>query len=171
MKALTYHPLFDPYHCAFRIIGFLAYNKGKAFQEDTIRIIDFYQLFPSELKQILAPSHLVTRRNRLTKNSSSISYAELPSARQLFMDLSRIQSITLRYICAKSVIDRKQFLAGFLLLNDRAMNNVMDESINNYVSANGDLLAFLSALAQESLNGPKGLKARTGLMEFRYDVM
>ena len=119
---------------------------------------DFYQLFPSELKELLAPSHLVTRRNRLKKNPSIISYAELPSARQLFMDLSRIQSITLRYIYAKSVIDTEQFLSGLMLLNDRAMNNVLDESINEHIATIGDLLAFLSALAEVPLNGLNGLK-------------
>ena len=39
---LTYHPVFDAYHCAFRLIRILSHDNVYKIERDKLRILDFY---------------------------------------------------------------------------------------------------------------------------------
>jgi len=48
---IIYHPFKDANHCSFRIISLLYKNKNK-ISDDIIKFMDFYYLFPQQLKNI-----------------------------------------------------------------------------------------------------------------------
>jgi len=53
MTQLTYNEAFDPYHAAFRFIRLrLACDLSKRLPFDTLRILDFYLLFPFRLQSM-----------------------------------------------------------------------------------------------------------------------
>ena len=64
---LVYHPIYDSYHCIFRILCILHDIQQVDIEVDLIRILDFYVLFPSRLKNIKfknSPTGLVFSINR-----------------------------------------------------------------------------------------------------------
>ena len=49
---LIYHPVHDINHCLYRILALLEISKHKEIDWELIKLMDFYVLFPHQLKNI-----------------------------------------------------------------------------------------------------------------------
>ena len=47
---IIYNPAFDIYHCVYRMISILSNLVNEKIEVDKLRILDFYMVFPGEIK-------------------------------------------------------------------------------------------------------------------------
>ncbi len=165
---LIYHPAYDLYHCAFRFLRLLEKLPKLPHEVDKLRILDFYLLFPSLLKKVSLPRNAMIFRKIL--NSFSDKYEEITDPHKLFSQLDPFQIASLRYLSSGHVIEAEHLSRGKVSRTDRGLPTPLLDAINRANSEDSELLDFLiGPFFDLEFYGSAGLKARTKLMEFRYD--
>jgi len=166
---LVYHPALDPYHTALRLIAILKRLQGTPVEIDKARIIDFYLLFPSLIRQVSLPRRLQALRKAIGSRSDSFEYVTSP--RQLYLQLRGISDTTYRALAGQDVVSHANFERGFLTFGDEKLPEAVEGVANSLLAREQGLAATIcDTLGQIPLLGSSGLKARTGLAEYRYDV-
>jgi hypothetical protein len=165
---LIYHPAFDAYHCVFRMLAL-----AEAFEEadiDLLRICDFYLIFPSAIACARLPSNL-SRGRKIAKLAAN-TYRDPINPKTVFRDMAEIQTSALRNIAASGFIDLELFEKGTLkIVNPDIIPKQIREKISIFSAELGDIFDFLvSELSTIPLQGINGLKHRTDLLEYRYDI-
>lgn len=167
---MIYHPRNDIYHCCFRIIYILSLSNLSSIELDKLKIIDFYLVFPiflTDSKYFTFP-----KGNKISKNiikKIEQPYEELPNRKVLFSELNDFQNYALQILKSKLIIDidEKNMIArkgeNFTLVSQQFLqNSYFIDDIHK------EIIRVLVAI---DLLGEKGLKSRSGLMEFRYDTV
>ncbi|WP_321890542.1 MULTISPECIES: ABC-three component system middle component 5 [Burkholderia cepacia complex] len=164
---LIYHPAYDAYHCAFRM---LAVSESIAELEvDKARLLDFYLLFPSSVQFIRLPATL--RDARKIAKSIANEYHDPLSPATTFRELRQIQESALRCIAASGLIDIRRLEVGYVKRTDIPIPDAIQSKIDLFLSQREPLAkTILYGLGDIPLRGHDGLKHRTELMEYRYDV-
>lgn len=165
---LIYHPAFDVNHGMFRMLRLLELNPNKSLEWDKYRILDFYYLFPHLLGGVVLPAKLGARKRRFAARASP--YNRVPSPKTFLMQLRGIHEIIALSLSSKAFIEPGD-LAGDMLV--RSATPLPDELVELFRSSNedGELVEMLATeIAAIPLNGDKGLKAKTRLLEHRYAV-
>ncbi|HEV7255721.1 MAG TPA: ABC-three component system middle component 5 [Mesorhizobium sp.] len=172
MMHLSYQPAFDPFHTVFRVLRqFPLMETTGPLHRDVTRILDFYLLFPFRVGRVrLKPEH---RRFRTlgTQYESSRPYSEQPEDKALFDRMEPIQNAAFETLALKGLIDPDSLQAG-MIQRSGVPPAELAKRVQAVNAVDAPLLEALAALASEyDLLGPNGLKARTGLMEHRYDAV
>lgn len=160
---LVYHPAFDSYHCLFRSISILE-ACGKC-EVERLRILDFCLAFPTTVSKFRLP----LGRSAVKKAALGASnpYRDPISARAMFANLSAIQMAAFSCLTATGLATLE---AGVLTRTQAALPSVIKERcLRMQAQENTFFSILLSQLNDLPLFGPDGLKARSELMEFRYD--
>jgi len=165
---LIYHPAFDAYHCVFRML--LMIESLPETEIDMLRLCDFYLVFPSEIERIRLPASLSHGR-KIAKSLSNV-YRNPINASQVFREMSEIQLSALRSIAASGLIDVDCYERGIIRkLNTKKIPEDIVSKILNYLQKNLELTEFIfDSLSKLPLRGLDGLKHRTGLLEYKYDI-
>jgi ABC-3C biological conflict system middle component len=173
MSQLVFQPAFDSFHAVFRFLRLSPIVKEVgSLLVDHIRILDFYLLFPFRIRSIrLAPGH--QHYKRLSEKYANLTpYGEQPDAPLLFDRMRPIQLAALETMASQNYIDDASFLMESVRVTEKILPKDISSRIAELNQAQSDLLQFLQILAEDySLSGPNGLKARTELMEYRYDAI
>ena len=172
MTGITYHPLYDPNHCVFRLLCLFRFSGDLVFEDDRLRIIDFYVLNPFLIKSIELTKELRGKLNQMGLDRISLPYQELPKPRALFNRLEPIQRISIRHLAGLGLISRQRLLEDYIQPTLAAnLSADFAARIDGFVKQNQAVFSFLvHDLAEISLSGKDGLKRRTELMEHRYDA-
>jgi hypothetical protein len=147
----------------------LELNPDHAFELDKYRILDFYYLFPHLLGSITLPSKMIGRKKKFGKTASP--YNRVPNPKGLIQQLRGLHFEIARSAAAKGLIEPADLDAERLVRTDVPLPEFLSVTI---ASDDGDheLAEMLAVdMAEIALNGPNGLKARTGLLEHRYDAI
>jgi hypothetical protein len=164
---LIYNPAFDVQNSIFRALVLVKYFPNE-IEIDRFRIFDYYLLFPAELLEI----------DRYRGFKSNIPYLEslfnkferIQDGRKVFAKMEEIQTSALRTLVSYGFLESDRFSEGRILCTSKTIPNAIVELIDKKIDANRKLLEILKKAPLEmNLFGPKGLKARTGLLEFVYD--
>ena len=168
---LIYHPAFDAYHCVFRMLRIT--EELKKMETTKLRMLDYYFCFPAEVALIQLPRK-DNGIKKIAQGAKNQYHGPVSSART-FRDMEPIQHAAVRMFAASGVFDSNQLELGTIsrtevklpvdILNAQALDSVDANplvAISNYILYN---------LSQLPLSGPGGMKQRTGLMEYRYDVI
>jgi len=165
---LAYHPMFDPYHCSLRLMCILYDSNRPSLEWDRLRLLDFFVTFPHQLAQMKLPAEFRNRRKMLSAIPEP--YETLPSPARLFFQLGEIQEAAARVLAVKEFIDGDELLKGTAAISKSAVMQPLMQI--------GDRLQYRSTswyefvvkdLSEIALQGSKGLKERSGVMEFRHD--
>lgn len=163
---LIYHPLYDAYHCVFRLLLIIERLGNTAL--DTARLLDFYLLFPARVAKIRLPSELSYGRSIASRRFNP--YHDIPNQQSAFRELMIIQDAALHCIVGAGLIDKAQFDAGFLTRTKQPLPSELKYRLKKFEDEKPDILRFIfEELSQIKIFGEDGLKHRTGLMEYRYD--
>jgi hypothetical protein len=168
---ITYQPAFDPYHAAFRLLRLRELvSDCDPIERDRLRILDFYLTFPFLLEGVRFRPEDRAFRSVARRYQHLVPFADLPEQIVLFeyMELPHRSAVD-------TFVNR-----DWLRQDDRAARVAFNEEavIPEEVAARAevanqeqlDLMGVLSAFCERyDFLGADGLKARTGLMEFRYD--
>lgn len=171
---ITYNPAFDLYHCIFRMAHILQRLKDDDnFEIDKVRIWDFYLLFPSKVYDI----HLKRtekeisekRKEFISRNSNPYEYGG--DNRKLFEWIRPFQVAALNCLVSCGILDKDDYLNNKVrIINHDALDTFVRKS-GTLTSVVSNVLSFMGYLSRNMpLTGPYGLKARTQLLEFKYDA-
>lgn len=137
---------------------------------DLYRIVDFYVLFPHLLKEISPFPNELRQYKKIIKDIP-VSYEDIGNVKRIMFELESVQTTALQNLLAKGFIDLDFFKKKKIRRTKMALPlDILEEIINNEV-ANSDWFEMLvNRFCDVRFKGKAGLKARSGLMEFRYDM-
>jgi hypothetical protein len=170
---LSYQPAFDPLHAVFRLtrLSQIVATTGP-LPKDTVRILDFFLLFPFRISEMRMKRDHTGFRRIAKRFASSKPYGDQPEGRVLLERMEVMQMAALQTLASKGFIDATE------LSRDRVKATVAEfpaqyrARIEEKNLQEADLISFLSILAADyPLLGEDGLKARSRLMEYRYDAI
>lgn len=167
---LIYHPAIDFYHCWMRFAAVLWESGSNGIELERIRIIDFLLCFPQEIGACKLPSGQSSKLRSQIKQLPK-SYEDPNSLKQGFAQMSKIQEQVAMDMVAKGIVLKDRYREGILMPSAQSFANELLQSVAQkweIRSAEWYSLA-VSVLLSIPLNGKDGLKARSGLLEFRYD--
>jgi hypothetical protein len=164
---LTYHPAFDLYHCIFRHLCLLEKIQNKQCESNKLRILDFYFLFPGLVSKIAMPKNI---NNPFKKNNTKNCFAEIGDPYRLFSQLEELQTNSFGYLLSVQLIHNDMFKDGIIKRTKFELPDKLKDCINNLSESENTLITFITGpLFDMEFYGEKGLKERTGLIEYRYD--
>jgi hypothetical protein len=165
---LVYHPAYDAYHCLFRLLTIL--EERPRMEMDRLRILDFVLCFPTVVATFKLPQRSAGLRKpaKLADNA----YRTPMSPKATFLTLTASQDGAISCLAA----------ANFVAPNSLPQNSIertlaplpQELRLQANVLRAREALFFeqiLPALFDLPLLGPDGLKARSGLIEYRYDTL
>ena len=165
---LIYHPAFDIYHCMFRMIRLLSKLPKQSYEIERIRILDFYLLFPQQLKNVRFPREAVGYKKLFKERINP--YEKIEDPLRIFLRLEAYQKESLNCLASYNIIDAKLLSEGKI---QRTANEIPKELDNAIEKANSRFPEVIELLTGPFINidlyGNSGLKARTELFEHRYD--
>jgi hypothetical protein len=137
-------------------------------QWDMLRLLDFYYLFPHLLKDVSLPSKLLGQKRYFANQTSK--YNRVPAPRLFLRQIEGLQEIAIRSLASKGFIKSDELERGLVVRTDRELPAELMLADKDELPDDQRLLDFVAVgLAEVPLAGENGLKARTGLLEHRYD--
>lgn len=167
---LIYHPAQDVNHCVFRLLLILENTEHKKLNTSVYRLIDFYTLFPSLLKSLKV---LPIPVNKYRKAFAEIEepFESLKNTKRILHELEALQSVAIQNLLSKQLLDVDEYNRGFLKRSDVNLPEVFLGALNKSSLISKEWFkGLVNEFPKAKFVGGSGLKARTGLMEYRYDV-
>lgn len=167
---LMYHPAFDANHCVYRILSILYATKNVSISWSLLRMMDFYYLFPSQLKNIKPWPRQIQKMKSIALNVPD-QYEDLTNPARTFFELQTVQKTAILELMAKGVVSKKSFGEGIVKLEDEALSQVFENLLDadEFVQSDAFML-IVKGLPLVKFGGSQGLKYRSGLMEYVYDL-
>lgn len=166
---LQYHPAYDVGHTMMRLIRIASNSKHLPIEIEKLFILDFFYLFPAHLSTLRVPKDMVKERNSVKVQFNN--YFDPYYAKDTFLKLYPISSNAAQLLASKNVLEKDRFFEGFADMNRDTHLYIEISSDILHDNINTRLLDFVAnRLASIPLLGPEGLKARSSLLEHRYDV-
>jgi hypothetical protein len=162
---LIYHQALDPYHCVFRLL--LITQTLQNLEIEKLRILDFYLLYPALVANIRLRKDLQYGKN-ISKSLKNI-YHDPAVDKSAFTSLHNFQKIAINCLVSAGYVDSEVIKSGYILRTDKKISIEMYSAIQvqNKIPINNFIIEKLASLP---LLGKDGLKDRTGLIEYRYDI-
>ena len=167
---LMYHPAQDINHCVYRLLLITECSEHERLSIDLYRLIDFYTLFPSLLKLI---AHFPSPIHRHKGKFSEIlePFESLKNTKRILHEIEQLQSIAIQNLLAKDLLDSESINDGYL----KRTNNELPKSFaaalrESRLASEEWFKVLINEFPKAKFTGSNGLKARTGLMEYRYDM-
>lgn len=165
---LIYHPAFDAYHCAFRMLAIT--SEHRVLELAKLRILDFFLCFPAEVANVQLPLDHgdVKKLAREARNP----YRGPISVSRTFRDLEPIQTAAARLLALTGIFSISELEQGRIVRTGQALPDGLQLAYASGIAFSTPLDRYvLSKMAGIPLAGVGGLKQRTGLMEYRYDAV
>lgn len=166
---LSYHAALDFNHGIYRVLRLLEAVPSHSMQLDTLRILDFYFLFPHTVGDVTLPKGMTAAKRSFAAGASRYNKVAFP--RHLFEQLGAMQRVITHSLAAKGFIEAPQLADHCVVRTPKPLPEEIRTAFAAEAAKDRQLVQFLVALSREPLLGDKGLKARTGLLEFRYDAV
>jgi hypothetical protein len=160
-----WHPSFDPYHCSFRFLRLLVFQKEHVLTVEKICILDFYVLYPFLLHRASMPNDVRRVFRSLQISKPSDQFVQLPSEKSLYRELATFQKAAASNLVAKGLLSREPYLSGIAALVPDSIPAKLRADLEKANSEEGEFMDFLvNQFGALDLTGPRGLRALTGLV-------
>lgn len=173
---IFYHPKDDSIHCIFRFLYILSVIEESSIELDRLKIIDFYLLFPTLLLSddktpVLPVVKGLTKPVKEKLKKLADPHERMPSHKILFSSLGDYQLQALDVMRAQNLchISQDNVISRGECFHSVHVTRLTQE--NNSFSENSMYAGIIKLLMQRDLHGSAGLKARSKLMEYRYDAI
>ncbi|RUX02691.1 hypothetical protein EOA30_17585 [Mesorhizobium sp. M8A.F.Ca.ET.059.01.1.1] len=169
---LSYQPAFDPYHSAYRILRLLsAVKKNGRLPIDKIRLVDYYLLFPFRAEAIRLKREHRKYKAIAKEYEHQRPYSELPDDKTLFDRMAPMQEAAFETLAKAGLLSQEALNSGWIEAGAKPPPS-LEARIAAANETDASLISFLELLLVDyELLGPDGLKARTQLLEHRYDAI
>lgn len=170
MSSLVYHPAYDPYGSVLRSCQFLLAYEKPIFAEE-LRLFDFLILFPEFISTFRLTPKLRAQFKHVTYKKR-FRYESRPSAQRLFSEMEFTFQAALETLISTGLLTEFEAETGRLEIRHEAMSRTLKELALERNDQQKSLITFLVSLGSElRFFGPNGLKDRSGLLEYRYDIV
>lgn len=172
MNYLSFQPAFDVFHTEFRFLRLRRImSAGAPWHYDQLRIADFYLLFFFRIQSVrLSPKHRSYKK--LAREQNEQRYEMQPDDQLIFDRMEGIQRAAIDTLVANDFFEKETFKSEMVIETQRLEPEVLSKRIDSINSKESRILEVIQSLVSEySLLGPEGIKARTGLLEYRYDAI
>ncbi|WP_343584003.1 ABC-three component system middle component 5 [Herbaspirillum sp.] len=169
---LIYDQALDPYHTAVRLMAILsaATQRSVPLSVDAARIADYFLVYPSKMGDFTFPAEF--RNIRSAVKESGNPYRNAPGMRAAFERMRPIFSAALSGLIAAGYVNEDAFISGFIQPSDATIPDGLQAAIDRFKTRQTSVGKFiLSDLLDMPANGDKGLKHRSRLIEYRYDLV
>lgn len=171
MIQLAFESAFDPFHTAFRLLRPLHMNVAEPIMIERMKILDVYMAEPRRCTEIRVPQAM-KRSARQAAHCQHPTYGRRPSTNALFDRMKAIQDAAIETLVMQGLLDSDAFSKQFAKRSEFALASPIIERIERANTEQAPLMKFLyQDLNAFSLDGQNGLKDRTKLGEYRYDVV
>jgi hypothetical protein len=171
MIQLAFEPAFDPFHCAFRLLRQLEFGMSKPVFLPRLKVLDVFVAEPRRCLDIRLQGD-PKKAARLAAKCQKPTYGHRPSKQAFFNRMSPMQDAALQTLVTQGFFDQRAFENK---LAQRTDKNLPEALLNRITTKNDDeapLMEFVvQALNAVPFEGAGGLKDRTGLGEYRYDIV
>ena len=167
---LIYHPAYEANHCLYRLLGILQGTTNFPLTWDQLRILDYYYLFPSQLKNIKPwPTNL--KEFKIKLKAIPEQFEDINNPARVLHDLQIFQKTAVLELIAKGIVSKLDFENGILKVNTGLLPSRYLELVETDLFLKSDEFEVITkALPKLEFNGASGLKKRSGLMEYIYDI-
>lgn len=167
---LVYHPIYDVNHCLYRMLLVLDASIHKSFEWDTFKLMNFYLVFPHLLQEIKPlPASLGSYRKFIKEIPSS--YVEITNPKRALFDLSVLQNMAANHMAAKNIVNLDFQSTNRLKSENYNLSSNLIESIKtDPIREKPWFKLIVDELPLLDLRGKNGLKKRSGLLEYQYDL-
>ncbi|MBP7541130.1 hypothetical protein HLH14_12420 [Acinetobacter sp. ANC 4282] len=167
---LIYSPAFDLSHCIFRIFFILnTFSENTSIEIDKIRIIDFYLAYPGCINDFKFPEDI----QEIKKDFKDLrkEYRDPINHKITFQRISILQKKAISSLLSLGYIDMESYKQGLVKRSKKKFtSDIKDKLFYFSFYGNHQLpLIIVITLLQIELKGENGLKARSSLMEYRYE--
>ena len=171
---ITYNQAFDLYHSIFRMAHILErIGEDESFEIDKVRIWDFYMLFPDKIYTITIrkdEEDLRKYRSTFIKKENN-PYEFKGDSRKLFEWIKPFQMSALNCLVSCGILKKDAYLSNRVCVAGREALDAFLKQADEMSVRESNVLSFLSLLSRNMpLTGSHGLKARTRLLESKYDA-
>lgn len=173
MTQLSYQPSLDPFHSAFRFLRLRPIlSTHHVVPLDQARVLDFYLAFPFRIHDIRLKKEHLSFRKVASAYEAAKPYGNQPQDRSLFERMRPIQIAALSALAAKSFISGEEWMRQIVCPTSTPLPSTLAKRIEQLNARDSSLLDVLRSLVTSyEFLGANGLKARSGLLEFRYDSL
>lgn len=169
-KVLMYHPAFDANHCLYRIVSILNATGDAPISWSLLRMLDFYYLFPSQLKNIKPwPREMQKFKSHAAKIPDQ--FEDLANPVRTFFELQPFQKTATLELIAKGLLSKSSFENDFMVLESSSLPPTYIDLLETDDFLKSDTFKIITeGLPKAAFSGVNGLKSRSGLMEYVYDI-
>jgi hypothetical protein len=168
INMLIYHPAFDPYHCVFRGMRLLDAISGLEIEIDGFRIADFYILFPALIENMRLPRDLLKWRSHFSAMKNPYHFSG--DQKLVFERMREFQLMALRAMSHNRIIDETKLQKEYVIRGEKPFPEFLGKLVKKANEQESGLMNFICDLFNQiPLRGKDGLKARSGLLEYKYD--
>lgn len=166
---LIYNPIYDLFHYTFRQLQILHHVQSE-IQIEKMRILDFYLTFPSEIVRIRLPKEAQSFRKYLRELENP--YDLLLDKKRLFLKMEPYQVSASNFLSSLGLIESNLLEEGLIKKTSFYLPEELMSQIELRNKQNAQIINIITQILMKiNLNGPDGLKARTNLMEHKYDLL
>ena len=171
---IIYNQAFDLYHTVYRMLQLLTHFESSEYVEiDRLRIWDFYLLFPSkiyELKPKRNEKDLKEKLKQFTIKKNN-PYERVYNDRIVLEKIKPYQISALNCLVSYGIIDKDLLLLDRISIISREILKDYSDKFEELSAREKNLITILiSDFYQIDMPGKDGLKAKTNLMESKYDA-
>lgn len=168
---LIYSHAFDLSHCIFRMLFILnILDDQQCLEIEKARIIDFYLAYPGIISEFKFPVELIKYKNNFSEINKK--YRDPINSRATFEKMSILQKKALSTLVSMGYIDVSIYKKGKIKRTLKKIPLDLLEKLNSFsfYGNNAQPKQILLILMSIHLKGQDGLKYRSNLMEYRYEI-
>ncbi|MBK9003917.1 MAG: hypothetical protein IPM67_10705 [Sphingomonadales bacterium] len=171
MIQLAFEPAFDPFHSAFRLLRQLEYGGAKQVFLPRLKVLDVFVAEPRRCLDIRLQGEQ-KKAARLAAKCQKPTYGHRPSKQALFNRMSPMQDAALQTLVSQGFLDQHAFENKFAQRTTIPLPEPLHDRVTTKNDVEHPLMEFvIQALDTIPFEGAGGLKDRTGLGEYRYDIV
>ncbi|MFT3909716.1 MAG: hypothetical protein QM737_09855 [Ferruginibacter sp.] len=171
---IVYHQAFDLYHCVYRLLQILTHFERKEYVEvDRLRIWDFYLLFPDQMDKIKLKQDEVDVKKliKFYVVKQNNPYEEVIDNRKMFEKIKPYQLTAIKCLASYGIINKEYLKENRVTIISKAVLDKYVAKFEPLTPKERNVIGLMTSHFYEmSMFGPTGLKARTKLLESRYDA-
>lgn len=168
---LIYDQALDPYHTSIRLMALsnAAKERSTTLSVDAARIADYFLVHPFKMRDFVFSAEF--RNIRAAVKESENPYRNAPGMRATFERMRPIFVSALSGLIAKEYVKEDAFGSGVIRLAEVTIPDALQATIDKFRARQTTVGKFiLSDFLDIPANGEKGLKHRSHLIEYRYDI-
>ncbi|WP_313058629.1 ABC-three component system middle component 5 [Agrobacterium cavarae] len=172
---ISYSAAQDPFHAVFRFFCLLDGINISAQELQRLLLYDFFVCFPwmvSDIEGVSKIPGFIKELNRTRRAYRRNSYEQIPEKRIMFKRMRPAQMAALNSLCSYGYLSPADFEGERVVRTAKEIPSSINLNVRSHVAANAVLFGFIKNFLHElPITGALGLKAKTGLEEFRYDYI